>query len=56
MFAVPNQPQAITKASFKLRRAIQPKNAILLLNELVGPKQKLAYEYLDVPLGENDNK
>jgi hypothetical protein len=48
--APPVQP-TVTKAAFKLRRSIQPKNPVLLLNELLGSTTKVIYEYLDVPLG-----
>lgn len=48
--------QGASKAALKMRRAIQPKNASLLLNEMRGCMGRVTYEYLDVPLEERERR
>jgi len=49
-----NQPKP-KKPSFKLRRSIQPKSVLLLLNELIGSKTS-RFEFFDVPWNERERR
>ena len=45
------------KPAFKLRKAIHPKNPILLLNEMMaGNKAAVKYEFYDVPVRERERR
>lgn len=50
----PNPPKP-KKPSFKLRRSIQPKSVLLLLNEVIGAKTS-HFEYFDVPWNERERR